>query len=71
MTVQAEELEHIKIFRFESALFFANSEYFKTSLYKLTADPIVLKKLKRKAEKELLKVKIAHQKSNDSEVVSV
>ena len=51
-------MEHIKIFRFESALFFANSEYFKTSLYKLTADPAVLKKLKKKAEKELLKVQV-------------
>ncbi|XP_076469470.1 prestin-like isoform X2 [Babylonia areolata] len=54
----AEPLEHIKIFRFESALFFANSEYFKTSIYKLTADPAVLKKLKKKADKELLKVQV-------------
>ncbi|KAL8599589.1 hypothetical protein ACOMHN_065198 [Nucella lapillus] len=51
----AESLDHIRIFRFESALFFANSEYFKTSLYKMTADPAVLKKRKKRADKELLK----------------
>ncbi|XP_070193261.1 prestin-like isoform X3 [Littorina saxatilis] len=59
----AEELEHIKIFRFESALFFANTEYFKTSIYKMTADPSVLKKLKRKAEKELMRVQVVPRKS--------
>ncbi|KAL8593380.1 hypothetical protein ACOMHN_061420 [Nucella lapillus] len=55
----AKELEHIKIFRFDSALFFANSENFKRSIYKLTADPTVLKKLKRRAEKELFNIHIS------------
>ncbi|KAK7488601.1 hypothetical protein BaRGS_00020218, partial [Batillaria attramentaria] len=59
----AEELEHIKIIRFESALFFANSEYFKNSIYKMTADPSVMKKLKKKAEKELMKVQVVPRKS--------
>ncbi|CAG5129716.1 unnamed protein product, partial [Candidula unifasciata] len=35
----AEETAGIKIFRFDSALFFANAEFFKSSLYKLTVDP--------------------------------
>ncbi|XP_076448309.1 prestin-like [Babylonia areolata] len=55
----AKELEHIKIFRFDSALYFANSDFFKASVYKLIADPRVLKKMKRKAEKELLKVQVS------------
>lgn len=59
----AEPLEHIKIFRFESALFFANSEYFKTSLYKLTADPATLQKLKKRAQKELIKVQVVPTRS--------
>lgn len=50
--VQVEELQHIKIFRFECALFFANSEYFKALLYKMTVDPSRLRKLKKKADKE-------------------
>lgn len=59
----AEELEHIKIVRFESGLFFANSEYFKNSIYKLAADPSVMKKLKKKAEKELMKVQVVPRKN--------
>lgn len=50
---QATEIKHIKIFRFDAALFFANSEYFKTTLYKMTVDPNSLKKLKKKSEREL------------------
>ncbi|XP_025107659.1 solute carrier family 26 member 6-like isoform X3 [Pomacea canaliculata] len=49
----ATEIKHIKIFRFDAALFFANSEYFKTTLYKMTVDPNSLKKLKKKSEREL------------------
>jgi hypothetical protein len=65
-------VEHVKIFRFESALFFANSEYFKTSLYKLTgADPSVMKKLKRKAEKEKLKIQVISKKSLTAAGVNV
>ena len=69
--MQAGEIEHIKIFRFESALFFANSEFFKTSVYKLAADPNVLKKLKRKAEKELLRVQVMPRRSTVPAVVGV
>ena len=69
--LQAEEMEHIKIFRFESALFFANSEFFKTSMYKLAADPNVLKKLKKKADKELLRVQVMPRRSTVTAVVGV
>ncbi|GFR90206.1 sulfate transporter-like, partial [Elysia marginata] len=61
----AEETPNIKIFRFDSALFFANSEFFKSSLYKLTVNPNDLKeklkklnKKKRKEEKEQLGLNI-------------
>ena len=64
-------MEHIKIFRFESALFFANSEFFKTSMYKLTADPTVMKKLKKKADKELLRVQVMPRRSTITAVVCV
>ncbi|XP_055881917.1 prestin-like isoform X4 [Biomphalaria glabrata] len=47
----AKEIPNIKIFRFDSAIFFANSEFFKNSLYKLTVDPYQLKKMQRKLDK--------------------
>ncbi|XP_059150445.1 solute carrier family 26 member 6-like [Physella acuta] len=48
----AQELPHIKIYRFDSAIFFANAEFFKLSLYERTVDPIKLTKLKKKREKQ-------------------
>ncbi|BFZ08352.1 hypothetical protein BsWGS_11390 [Bradybaena similaris] len=48
----AEETPNIKIFRFDSALFFANAEYFRSSLYKMTVDPKELKKEQRKLNKK-------------------
>ncbi|BFZ10563.1 hypothetical protein BsWGS_13602 [Bradybaena similaris] len=48
----AEEAPGIKIFRFDSALFFANAEFFKSSLYKLTEDPNYLKKKQRRLNKQ-------------------
>ncbi|XP_012935752.1 prestin isoform X2 [Aplysia californica] len=61
----AEETPNVKIFRFDSALFFANSEFFKSSLYKLAVDPNDLKrkqrklnKKKKKEEKELLNITV-------------
>lgn len=48
----AEETPNIKIFRFDSALFFANSEFFKSSLYKLTVNPNDLKEKMRKINKK-------------------
>ncbi|CAL1539051.1 unnamed protein product [Lymnaea stagnalis] len=58
----AEEIPNIKIFRFDCALFFANSEFFKSSLYKLTVDPNNLKKIQRKLNKK--KKKEDHQLLN-------
>lgn len=62
---QAEEISNIKIFRFDSALFFANSEYFKSSLYKMTVDPKELRekqkqldKRRKKEEAEMLNVTV-------------
>ncbi|KAH9504995.1 hypothetical protein Btru_061361 [Bulinus truncatus] len=51
----AEEIPNIKIFRFDSALFFANSEFFKSCLYKLTVDPYNLKKMQKKLDKRMKK----------------
>ncbi|XP_067683915.1 prestin-like isoform X1 [Haliotis asinina] len=47
----ATEISGIKIYRFDSALFFANTEHFKQTVYKLAADPKVLKKNIKKAKK--------------------
>ena len=62
---QAEETPNVKIFRFDSALFFANSEFFKSSLYKLTVNPNDLKeklkklnKKKKKEDKEQLNIQV-------------
>ncbi|KAK6995100.1 solute carrier family 26 member 6 [Biomphalaria glabrata] len=52
----AKEVPHIKIFRFDSAIFFANAEYFKTSLYKMTVNPYDLKKIEKKLTKRQKKV---------------
>ncbi|XP_041349983.1 solute carrier family 26 member 6-like isoform X3 [Gigantopelta aegis] len=49
----AQQIQGIKIFRYDSALFFANSEHFKNAIYKLTVNPKILKKKIKKREKRL------------------
>ena len=54
---QASEIPGIKIFRFESSLYFANCENFRSSLYELTGvNPRELKKQQQKAEKKKKKM---------------
>ncbi|ESO95832.1 hypothetical protein LOTGIDRAFT_116526 [Lottia gigantea] len=63
------ELDCIKIFRIDSALFFANSEHFKTQIYKQTVDPKIVKKLRRKKEKLIRKIN-KEEKNDDNGNVS-
>ncbi|XP_048399374.1 sulfate transporter isoform X1 [Stegostoma tigrinum] len=48
-----QNLTGIKIFRFEAPLYYANKEFFKTSLYKHTVDPTLIIIAKKKAEKQI------------------
>ncbi|XP_059150479.1 prestin-like [Physella acuta] len=66
----AKEIPNIKIFRFDSAIFFANSEFFKTSLYKHTVDPYDLKKLRRKLKRHRKKEHVYITESSNSELQS-
>ncbi|CAG5136585.1 unnamed protein product, partial [Candidula unifasciata] len=59
----AEEIPNIKIFRFDSALFFANAEFFRSSLYKMTVDPKELKKKQRKLDRK--------KKKDEKELVNI
>lgn len=52
---EAQEIAGVKIFRFEYSLFFVNTEHFRSSLYKLTLNPRILKIAQRKREKRLSK----------------
>ncbi|XP_020382847.2 sulfate transporter isoform X2 [Rhincodon typus] len=48
-----QNLTGIKIFRFEAPLYYANKEFFKTSLYKHTVDPTLIIVAKKKAERQI------------------
>lgn len=51
--MQAEEIDGIKIFHFESSLYYANADHFKTQLYQLTnANPLALKKARKRHGKK-------------------
>ncbi|XP_059150453.1 prestin-like isoform X2 [Physella acuta] len=74
----AEEVPNIKIFRFDCPIFFANSEFFKSTLYKHTVDPYVLKKMqkkinkkKKKDEKHLLNITVDSVGSADIQTTEI
>ncbi|XP_050412379.1 prestin isoform X2 [Patella vulgata] len=65
------EIEGIKIFRIDAALFFANAEHFKNQIYKLTVDPKIVKKIRRKRDKIQKKIEKQEQIQNGSSETKV
>ena len=58
---QAKEADDIKIFRFESSLFFVSVEFFRNTLYKKTVDPKRVKKYRLKSKVDELAAQECNQ----------
>lgn len=70
LIADAEEVEGIKIFRFEGSLYFASAEHFRQSIQnEVGLNPSKIIKAKREREMKLMKVKklLEHDKRSDSD----